>query len=134
MTNTINLWKTIGREFHNWISKQLIERMIKNKWAVIEIRHWFPEVPRVGLKTKNFKSYSAITIFSLLFFSKSSLSIFLNPFSCCTSPPFIGTFPFLLSSAGLLPARFRGYLSHHPSTLPSFHHEIRFLGHLYCSG
>ena len=66
MTNTINLWKKIGWAFHNGISKQLIERMIKNKRVVIDIRHWFPELPRVGFKTKNFKSYFAITILSFV--------------------------------------------------------------------
>ena len=71
-------------------------------------------------KFKNSKSYSA------------SLFNFLNthptPPSCCTSPPFIGTFPFFISPADLLLTRFRRCLSHHSFALPLFHHKTGILG------
>ena len=101
---------------------------MRNKKTIYWYTNCFLKVQRVGLKAKNSNIYSAITTFSFLLFSKSSLLIFMNPLSCCTSPPFIGTFPFTLSLVGLFPTRFKGYLSYHLSTLPSFHHEIGLLG------
>ena len=64
---------------------------------------------------------------SSTFFSKLTHQTFLNPFSCCTSPPFIVIFPYPLFLAGLFLARFGGYLSHYPSVLPLFDHEIWLL-------
>ena len=99
--------------------------MIRNKIVIYWYRNCFPEVQKVGLKTKNSKSYSA----SLFLISLSPLSLFFwNPLSCYTPYPFIGTFPLLISSASLLLAGFRGCLSYHPSVLLFFHHETGLLG------
>lgn len=84
---------------------------MRNKKTIYWYANSFPKVQRVGLKAKNSYIYSTITIFSLLFFPKFSLSIFLNTPSYCTSPPFIGTFSFLLSPVDLLLVGFKRYLS-----------------------
>ena len=87
----------------------------------------FLRYKELGWKLKAFLSTQLLQ-FSL---SCSSLSIlsqfFWTPLLCCTSPSFIGTFPFLLSLVDLLLAGFKGYLSNHPFVMPSFHHEIRLL-------
>ena len=70
-------------------------------------------------ESKNFLSLILLQVF---------LSISPNPLSVAPSSPFIDIFSSLISPIGLLPVGFSGYLSHHSSVLPPFHHEIGLLG------
>ena len=90
----------------------------------VDIETTFLRYKRLDWKLKTLSPITFLSLFLLLVFSLC----FLNPLSYCMSPPFIGTFPFLISPAGLLLTRFRGCLSHHPSALPFFHHETGLFG------
>ena len=120
----------MGKSNPQWKVKATRWRCKGSNQAFINVGTTFPSYKNGVLRLKTLKTVS-LTFLSLKFLLGLSLFDFLHPLSSSPLPSFIVVFSFSLSSAGFSPARLGGYLSHHPTILSFFDHEVGLLGGVF---